>query len=227
MLLHVPNVLNPDELKALRQLLAQAEWTDGKVTAGTQSAQVKRNIQLPETSADAEAARLIVLKALNRNALFFSAALPKKIYPPLFNQYREGMDFGAHIDNAVRTHAISGVNVRTDISCTLFIANPEDYEGGELVVEDTYGHQMVKLPAGDMVLYPGTSLHHVRPVTKGARLASFFWIQSMIREDNQRALLFDMDAAIVTLRQQVGDNHPAVVRLTGNYHNLIRMWADT
>lgn len=227
MLLHVPNVLNPDELSSLRQLIAQTEWTDGKVTAGTQSAQVKRNLQLPEDTKDAEAARLIVLKALNRNALFFSAALPKKIYPPLFNQYREGMDFGAHVDNAVRTHAISGVNVRTDISCTLFIADPDEYEGGELVVEDTYGHQRVKLPAGDMVLYPGTSLHHVRPVSKGARLASFFWIQSMIREDNQRTLLFDMDAAIVTLRQQVGDNHPAVVRLTGNYHNLIRMWADT
>ena len=226
MLLHVPNVLNADELSQLRKLMALADWTDGKVTAGTQSAQVKRNIQLPETTADAEAARLIVLKALNRNALFFSAALPKKIYPPLFNQYRDGMDFGAHIDNAVRTHAISGVHVRTDISCTLFIADPESYEGGELVVEDTYGHQMVKLPAGDMVLYPGTSLHHVRPVTKGARLASFFWVQSMIREDAQRTLLFDMDAAIVTLRQQVGDN-AAVIRLTGNYHNLVRMWADT
>ena len=226
MLLHVPNVLNAEELDQLRKLMAQADWTDGKVTAGTQSAQVKRNIQLPETTADAEAARLIVLKALNRNALFFSAALPKKIYPPLFNQYRDGMDFGAHIDNAVRTHAVSGVHVRTDISCTLFIADPDSYEGGELVVEDTYGHQMVKLPAGDMVLYPGTSLHHVRPVTKGARLASFFWVQSMIREDAQRTLLFDMDAAIVTLRQQVGDN-AAVIRLTGNYHNLIRMWADT
>jgi PKHD-type hydroxylase len=226
MLLHVPNVLNADELAQLRQLMSKADWTDGKVTAGTQSAKVKRNIQLPETTADAEAARLIVLKALNRNALFFSAALPKKIYPPLFNQYRDGMDFGAHIDNAVRTHAISGVHVRTDISCTLFIADPESYEGGELVVEDTYGHQMVKLPAGDMVLYPGTSLHHVRPVTKGARLASFFWVQSMIRDDAQRTLLFDMDAAIVTLRQQVGDN-AAVIRLTGNYHNLVRMWADT
>jgi PKHD-type hydroxylase len=226
MLLHVPNVLNAEEITQLRQLLAKADWTDGRVTAGTQSAQVKRNIQLPETTADAEAARLIVLKALNRNALFFSAALPKKIYPPLFNQYRDGMDFGAHIDNAVRTHAISGVHVRTDISCTLFINDPDSYDGGELVVEDTYGHQMVKLPAGDMVLYPGTSLHHVRPVTKGARLASFFWVQSMIREDAQRTLLFDMDAAIVTLRQQVGDN-AAVIRLTGNYHNLIRMWADT
>jgi PKHD-type hydroxylase len=206
--------------------MVAAEWVDGKVTAGTQSAQVKRNIQLPESSPQAEAARQIVLTALSRNALFFSAALPKKIYPPLFNQYRDGMDFGAHIDNAVRTHALTGLHVRTDISCTLFLADPDSYDGGELVVEDTYGQQMVKLPAGDMVLYPGTSLHHVRPVTRGARLASFFWLQSMIRDDAQRTLLFDMDAAIVTLRQQVGDN-AAVIRLTGNYHNLIRMWADT
>jgi len=226
MLLHIPQVLNSAELIELRKLLASANWADGKVTAGTQSEQVKRNIQLPETSAEAEQARQIVIRALSRNALFFSAALPKKIYPPLFNQYREGMDFGAHIDNSVRTHAMSGMHVRTDISCTLFLADPDSYEGGELVVEDTYGHQMVKLPAGDMVLYPGTSLHHVRPVTQGARLASFFWIQSMIREDAQRTLLFDMDAAIATLREQVGDN-AAVIRLTGNYHNLIRMWADT
>ncbi|MDP2247531.1 MAG: Fe2+-dependent dioxygenase [Nitrosomonadales bacterium] len=226
MLLHVPEVLNAEELKSMRQLLAHAEWTDGKVTAGTQSAQVKRNIQLPETSADAEAARQIVLKALSRNGLFFSAALPRKIYPPLFNQYRDGMDFGAHIDNGVRTHAISGMHVRTDISCTLFINDPESYDGGELVVEDTYGQQVVKLPAGDMVLYPGTSLHHVQPVTRGSRLASFFWVQSMIRDDTQRTLLFEMDASIVSLRQQVGDTAP-VVRLTGNYHNLIRLWADT
>jgi len=226
MLLHVPQVLNADEVKQLVELMSLADWTDGKVTAGTQSAQVKRNLQLPETSEYAEQARQIVLKALSRNALFFSAVLPKKIYPPLFNQYREGMDFGAHIDNAVRTHAISGMHVRTDISCTLFIADPESYEGGELVIEDTYGHQMVKLAAGDMVLYPGTSLHHVRPVTSGARVACFFWVQSMIREDGQRTLLFDMDAAIATLRQQHGDS-AAVIRLTGNYHNLIRMWADT
>lgn len=226
MLLHIPEVLTTDELGQLRLLLATADWTDGKVTAGTQSAQVKRNLQLPETSEYAEEARQIALRALSRNALFFSAALPKKIYPPLFNQYREGMDFGAHIDNAVRTHAISGMHVRTDISCTLFIADPESYEGGELVIEDTYGHQMVKLAAGDMVLYPGTSLHHVRPVTSGARMACFFWVQSMIRDDAQRTLLFDMDAAIATLRQQHGDS-AAAIRLTGNYHNLIRMWADT
>ena len=226
MLLRVPQVLNPEELSQLQILMANAEWTDGKVTAGTQSAQVKRNMQLPEASADAEAARQIVLKALGRNALFFSAALPKKIYPPLFNQYRDGMDFGAHIDNAVRTHAASGMHVRTDISCTLFLTDPDAYEGGELVVEDTYGHQMVKLPAGDMVLYPGTSLHHVRPVTSGARIACFFWLQSMVRDDAHRTLLFDMDAAIATLRHQMGDT-AAVIRLTGNYHNLIRMWADT
>jgi len=226
MLLHIPKVLNEDELKALQALMQQAPWADGKITAGTQSAQVKRNIQLPETCAEAEQARQIVLKALSRNALFFSAALPKKIYPPLFNQYRNGMDFGAHIDNAVRTHAISGTHVRTDVSCTLFLADPDSYEGGELVVEDTYGQQAVKLPAGDMVLYPGTSLHHVRPVTSGARMACFFWTQSMVRDDAQRTLLFDMDAAIATLREQVGDN-AAVIRLTGNYHNLIRMWADT
>jgi PKHD-type hydroxylase len=226
MLLRVPQLLNPEELLQLQILMANAAWTDGKVTAGTQSAQVKRNMQLPEASTEAEAARQIVLKALGRNALFFSAALPKKIYPPLFNQYRDGMDFGAHIDNAVRTHAASGMHVRTDISCTLFLADPDTYEGGELVVEDTYGHQMVKLPAGDMVLYPGTSLHHVRPVTSGARIACFFWLQSMIRDDAQRTLLFDMDAAIATLRQQMGDT-AAVIRLTGSYHNLIRMWADT
>lgn len=226
MLLRVPQVLNAAELTQLQKLLAQAAWVDGKVTAGTQSAQVKRNMQLAETDSDAEAARQLVLTALGRNALFFSAALPKKIYPPLFNQYRVGMDFGAHIDNAVRTHAMSGMHVRTDISCTLFIADPDSYDGGELVVEDTYGQQIVKLPAGDMLLYPGTSLHQVRPVTRGVRLASFFWVQSMIRDDTQRTLLFDMDAAIVTLRQQLGDTAP-VIRLTGNYHNLVRMWADT
>lgn len=226
MLLRVPQVLNADELAKLQALIAKAEWTDGKVTAGTQSAKVKRNIQLPETSEFAEQARQIVLKALSRNALFFSAALPKKIYPPLFNQYKNGMDFGAHIDNGVRTHAISGQHVRTDISGTLFLADPDSYEGGELVIEDTYGQQAVKLPAGDMVLYPGTSLHQVRPVTSGARIACFFWVQSMVRDDAQRTLLFDMDVAIATLREQVGDN-AAVIRLTGNYHNLIRMWADT
>jgi PKHD-type hydroxylase len=226
MLLHIPNVLNAEELKSIQKILHKANWVDGKVTAGTQSEQVKNNLQLSEDSEAAESARKIVLKALSRNALFFSAVLPKKIYPPLFNQYRGGMNFGNHIDNAVRTHAATGTHVRTDVSSTLFLSDPDSYEGGELVVEDTYGQQIVKLPAGDMVVYPGTSLHHVRPVTQGARIACFFWTQSMIRDDSQRTLLFDMDAAISTLRQQHGDS-AAVVRLTGNYHNLIRMWADT
>lgn len=226
MLLHIPNVLNAEELKSIQKILYEANWVNGKITAGTQSEQVKNNLQLAEDSEAAEQARKIVLKALSRNALFFSAALPKKIYPPLFNQYREGMNFGNHIDNAVRTHAATGNHVRTDISSTLFLADPDSYDGGELVVEDTYGQQMVKLPAGDMVVYPGTSLHHVRPVTRGSRVACFFWTQSMVRDDAQRTLLFDMDAAISTLRQQHGDS-AAVVRLTGNYHNLIRMWADT
>lgn len=226
MLLHIPNVLNAEELETIQKILHAANWVDGKVTAGTQSEQVKNNLQLAEDSEAAEQARKIVLKALSRNALFFSAVLPKKIYPPLFNQYRGGMNFGNHIDNAVRTHAATGNHVRTDVSSTLFLADPDSYEGGELVIEDTYGQQMVKLPAGDMVVYPGTSLHHVRPVTEGARVACFFWTQSMIRDDGQRTLLFDMDAAISTLRQQHGDT-AAVVRLTGNYHNLIRMWADT
>lgn len=225
MLLHIPKVLDAEALLHLQTLMQQAEWVDGKVTAGTQSAQVKRNIQLPETCAEAVQAREIVLRALAKNALFFSAALPKKIYPPLFNQYREGMDFGNHVDNAVRSHAANGLHVRTDISSTLFLTDPDSYDGGELVIEDTYGQQMVKLSAGDMVLYPGTSLHHVRPVTRGTRTACFFWTKSMIRDDAQRTLLLDMDAAIATLREQVGDN-AAVIRLTGNYHNLIRMWAD-
>lgn len=226
MLLHIPQVLNIQELTELQALMRKAAWTDGKVTAGTQSAQVKRNIQLPETCVEAEQARAIVLKALSRNPLFFSAVLPKKVYPPLFNQYQQGMDFGGHIDNAVRTHAPTATHVRTDVSSTLFLSDPDSYEGGELVVEDTYGTQRVKLPAGDMVVYPGTSLHHVTPVKSGARVACFFWTQSMVRDDAQRTLLFDMDAAIATLREQVGDN-AAVIRLTGNYHNLIRMWADT
>lgn len=225
MLLHIPNVLNAEELSEIQLIMREADWVDGKVTAGAQSEQVKNNLQISEDSAAAEKARKIILKALSRNALFFSAVLPKKIYPPLFNQYLSGMNFGNHIDNAVRTHASTGNHVRTDVSSTLFLSEPKSYEGGELVIEDTYGQQIVKLPAGDMVVYPGTSLHHVRPVSDGARIACFFWTQSMIREDGQRALLFDMDAAISTLRQEHGDTD-AIIRLTGNYHNLVRMWAD-
>ena len=225
MLLTIPQVLDTDEVRRLRQLIDTASWADGKITAGTQSAQEKRNRQLPEDAPAAVEARAIVLAGLARSGLFFTAALPQKVYPPLFNRYEPGMDFGSHIDNSVRTFAATGQHVRTDISATLFLSAPQDYEGGELVVEDTYGAHSVKLPAGDMVLYPGTSVHHVRPVSQGARVGSFFWVQSMIRDDTKRALLFDMDGAISSMRQIHGDSAP-VVTLTGTYHNLIRMWAD-
>ena len=225
MLLHIPKVISETELQDIRTIMARAHWVDGKVTAGTQSEQVKNNLQLDEASKEAEEAREIILKALSRNALFFSAALPKKIYPPLFNQYRVGMKFGNHVDNAVRTHRSSAVHVRTDISSTLFLSDPQSYDGGELVIEDTFGKQSVKLPAGDMVIYPGTSLHHVNEITRGERTSCFFWTQSMIRDDGKRTLLLDMDSAITSLRNSLGDNE-AIVRLTGNYHNLIRMWSD-
>ena len=225
MLLTIPQVLNPHEVRRLRQLIDAADWADGKITAGTQSAQEKRNRQLPEDAPVAAQARALVLAGLSRSGLFFTAALPQKVYPPLFNRYEPGMDFGSHIDNSVRTFAATGQHVRTDISATLFLSAPEDYDGGELVVEDTYGAHSVKLAAGDMVLYPGTSVHHVRPVSRGARVGSFFWVQSMIRDDVKRALLFDMDGAISSMRRAHGDT-PPVVALTGSYHNLIRMWAD-
>jgi PKHD-type hydroxylase len=206
-------------------MLEDADWADGRLTAGTQSAQVKSNLQLPEESVVAHAARALVLAALDRSALFFSAALPGRIYPPLFNRYEGGMRFGNHVDNAIRTHAASGRRIRTDLSATLFLSDPEDYDGGELVIDDTYGSHVVKLPAGHLVLYPSTSLHRVQPVTRGARVASFFWIESLVREDSQRTLLFDMDAAIVALREAHGDE-PPVVAMTGIYHNLLRRWAD-
>ena len=225
MLLTVPGVLDRPSLERLRGLLGAAEWADGRITAGTQSEQVKRNRQLPESAPQASEARGIVLEGIARSGLFFTAALPQKVYPPLFNRYESGMDFGSHIDNAVRTFAQTGQHVRTDISVTLFLTQPEDYDGGELVVEDSYGSHSIKLSAGDMVLYPGTSVHHVRPVTRGTRAASFFWVQSMVRDDAKRALLFDMDGAISALRQAAGDT-PPVIALTGTYHNLIRMWAD-
>ena len=225
MLLTIPQVLDPHEVRRLRQLIDAADWADGKITAGTQSAQEKRNRQLPEDASVAAQARALVLAGLSRSGLFFTAALPQKVYPPLFNRYEPGMDFGSHIDNSVRTFAATGQHVRTDISATLFLSAPEDYDGGELVVEDTYGAHSVKLAAGDMVLYPGTSVHHVRPVSRGARVGSFFWVQSMIRDDAKRAILFDMDGAVSSMRQAHGDT-PPVVALTGTYHNLIRMWAD-
>jgi len=226
MLIEIPEVLSRDSLQQCRGLLADALWVDGLITAGTQSAQVKNNRQLPEQSKQSQALRAIVTDALNRNALFLSAALPKRIFPPLFNCYEgEHNAFGNHIDNAVRHCPVSGQRVRTDLSATLFLSDPDSYDGGELVIEDTYGQHAVKLAAGDMVLYPGSSLHRVEPVTRGARLASFFWIESMVRETERRRLLFEMDMAILQLRTTQGDSEPAV-KLTGCYHNLLRIWAD-
>jgi PKHD-type hydroxylase len=225
MLLQIPQVLTADQVAQFRVRMDSAAWIDGNVTSGHQSAQAKRNEQLPEDSRDARELGDAVTAALGRNQLFFSAALPKRIFPPLFNRYRGGMEFGNHVDGAVRVHGPSGVRIRTDISATLFLAKPEEYDGGELLVEDTYGVQRVKLPAGDMILYPSTSLHRVTPVTRGARVASFFWIQSMVRDDAQRSLLFDMDMSIIRLAQEAPGN-PALVSLTGCYHNLLRMWAE-
>jgi PKHD-type hydroxylase len=227
MLLRIPQALSPDELRQVRHLLQHADWVDGRVTAGSQSATVKNNQQLPEDSAAALQARHIVSVALARNPLFVTGALPKTVYPPLFNRYAgDSNAFGDHIDNAIRTHAASAQHVRTDIACTLFLAEPDSYDGGELVVQDTYGAQRIKFAAGDLVMYPGTSVHRVEPVTRGERLACFFWIESMVRQDAQRRLLFDMDMAILELRKAGGDT-AEVVKLTGCYHNLLRMWADT
>ena len=228
MLLHLRSVLSADEVRECRALLAAAIWGDGRMTAGVQSAKAKRNEQLPHDSTESKALRQIVLTGLNRHDVFFSAALPRQVFPPLFNRYAgESNAFGNHVDNAVRfVPGTAGERVRTDLSCTLFLADPADYGGGELMVEDTFGAQSVKLPAGDMVLYPGTSVHRVEPVTRGVRLASFFWVESMVRSDEQRRLLFDMDTHLMHLRSTVGDTDPAVIGLTGTYHNLLRLWAD-
>jgi PKHD-type hydroxylase len=225
MLLHVPSVLTPAQVEESRRLLDGAEWLDGRVTAGHQSARVKDNVQLPEDSPVARQLGELIVSALQRNLLFLSAAIPLKVFPPLFNRYAGGQSFGNHVDNAIRQTAGAGQRIRTDLSATLFFAEPDEYDGGELVVEDTYGVHSVKLPAGDLILYPSTSLHHVRRVTRGARLASFFWIQSMVREDAERTLLFDLDSAIQRLGARVPDE-PGVVQLTGVYHNLLRRWAE-
>ncbi len=226
MLVHIPNILTPAEVDHCRAELEETVWVDGRVTAGRQSAEAKFNLQVPEDAPQARALGDIVLKGLARSALFASAVLPLKVFPPLFNRYDTGMRFDAHVDNAVRFVTGTPVRLRTDVSATLFLTAPEDYDGGELVVQDTYGTHSVKLPAGDMVVYPSTSLHNVTPVTRGSRWASFFWIQSMVRDDGKRSLLFDLDEAIQGVRQTIGE-HPAAVQLTGVYHNLLRRWADT
>ncbi|MDB5858001.1 MAG: 2OG-Fe(II) oxygenase [Ramlibacter sp.] len=227
MLLHVRNVLTAAEVAGARGVLAAAPWGEGRLTAGEQAALAKHNHQLPEACEAAQQLQQVVLRGLERNALFFSATLPKQISPPLFNRYGGAADrFDDHVDSAVRYLRNGAGRVRTDISCTLFLTEPEDYEGGELVINDVSGEKRVKLPAGDMVIYPGTSVHRVEPVTRGYRTASFFWIQSMVRSDEQRRLLFDMDAHLRSLRGTVGETQPAVVGLTGTYHNLLRLWAD-
>ncbi len=225
MLLHIPDVLTAEQIAAARTALATADWVDGRVTAGYQSARVKFNTQLPENHAVAEEVGDAILTALQRHPLFLAAALPLKVFPPLFNRYEGGQAFGSHVDNAIRQISGTGHRIRTDLSATLFLSAPEEYEGGELLVEDTYGAHSVKLPAGSLVLYPTTSLHSVRPVTRGARLASFFWIQSMVRDDGQRTLLFDLDMAIQRLNHDVPD-HPSALQLTGVYHNLLRRWVE-
>ena len=228
MLLSIPDVLTAEQVAHCRQRLQQAGWADGRITAGHQSAKAKDNLQLPEDSEVARELGALVRDAAQANSTFFSAALPRRIYPPLFNCYRDGQSFGFHVDNAVRYDRSAGGShpVRTDLSATLFLSDPHEYDGGELVIEDTYGVQQVKLPAGHMVLYPGTSLHRVNPVTRGARLASFFWIQSLLREDAQRRLMFDLDVSIRTLARDMPE-HPSLVQLTGVYHNLLRRWAET
>lgn len=226
MLIAIPDVFDADGVRALRAVIDAAEWVDGNVTSGYQSALAKRNQQLPEASAAAQRAGQMIVDALGRNPLFIAAALPLKIFPPLFNRYAGGQNFGTHIDNAVRIQAGTGFRVRSDLSATLFLEDPDAYDGGELTIEHDFGVQQVKLPAGHMVLYPASSLHRVEPVTRGARVASFFWIQSMVRDGAARQTLFDLDRAIQTLATERGQSDPAIIQLTGVYHNLLRRWVD-
>lgn len=225
MLLAIPEVLTSEQVSRARRVLESAQWVDGRVTAGHQSARAKDNLQIPEDHPAARELGDMILDALGKNPLFISAALPQRVFPPLFNSYSGGQSFGTHVDNAIRSITGTPHRIRTDLSATLFFTHPEEYDGGELIVEDTYGTHSVKLPAGHMILYPATSLHHVRPVTRGARISSFFWIQSMIRDDGKRSLLFDLDVAIQRLGRDVPE-HPSAVQFTGVYHNLLRQWAE-
>jgi len=224
MLVAIPDVLTPEQVIAGRKLLEAADWVDGRATAGHQGAHVKRNRQLPQDSAAGRELGEIILRALGANALFMSAALPLHVLPPTFNRYGVDETFGNHVDGAMR-FLPNGQRMRTDLSCTLFFSDPADYDGGELMIEDVYGARSVKLPAGHMILYPSTSVHRVTPVTRGERLSSFFWLQSMIRDNTQRAMLFDMDVAIQRLGAE-NPTHPSVIQLTGVYHNLLRLWGE-
>ncbi|WP_205342969.1 Fe2+-dependent dioxygenase [Denitrificimonas caeni] len=225
MMLHIPNVLTAQQVQECRQLLAQASWQDGNATSGFQSAMTKNNLQLAQDSTTAINIGALIVQALHNNPLFVAAALPDTIFPPLFNCYQVGQGFGIHVDNAIRIDRQTGQKVRTDLSATLFFSEPDEYDGGELVVEDSYGAHSVKLPAGDMILYPSSSLHQVMPITRGQRVCSFFWLQSLIREDAQRSLLFDLDTSIQEVNQALGVGHATSVQLTGVYHNLLRRWA--
>jgi PKHD-type hydroxylase len=225
-LIAIPDVLDAAGVARVRALIDAADWIDGNATSGHQSALAKRNEQLPEESAAARDAGAIVLDALSAVPLFVAAALPLKVYPPLFNRYTGGDAFGAHVDSAVRIRRGSDFRVRSDLSATLFLADPDSYDGGALAIEDQFGEQRVKLPAGHMVLYPASSVHRVEAVTRGSRIASFFWIQSMIRDDGARRILFDLDQAVQDVASRLGQGDPAVVRLTGTYHNLLRRWAE-
>ncbi len=228
MLVCVPNVLSKADVADFRRIMDASGWEDGRSTAGAASALVKRNEQLPP---DSEVARQLgnrVLTALSASPRFISAAIPLRIFPPLFNRYAasDGHHFGLHVDNAVRGDKLTGLRIRTDLSVTLFLSNPEDYDGGELVIEDLYGSHEIKLPAGDLVLYPASSLHLVTPVTRGTRVASFFWLQSMVRDAHARSLIFDLDTAIQALVERLGRDDPETVKWTGIDHNLIRHWAE-
>ena len=226
MLHHIPNVLSKEQVQYFREEMNKIEWVNGKVTAGTLSATVKQNQQLPEDHSLTHHLSNIILESLGQHALFLSAAIPLDIIPPLFNRYENNESFGFHVDNSIRRIRGSSERLRTDLSCTVFLSEPDEYVGGELVVEDTYGYHEVKLPAGDMILYPSTSLHEVTPITSGCRIASFFWVQSLIRDDQKRHMLFNLDESIRQLRIDHGDAYTEVMKLTNIYHNLIRMWSE-
>ena len=224
MIVHVEGVLTPDQVARCRDRLSAAPWVDGRVTAGEQSARAKRNRQVPEDHEIARELGDLILGSLGRNPPFVSAALPLRVFPPLFNRYEAGDAFDTHVDNAIRFAA--NVRFRTDISCTLFLTDPDDYDGGELIVEDAYGEHAIKLPAGDMILYPASSLHRVAAITRGQRTSAFFWAQSMVKSDEQRTLLYNLDNTIQALSVKVGQGDPQVVALAGTYNNLLRMWAE-
>lgn len=226
MLIAIPDILDAAGVARLREIIDAGEWVDGNVTSGPQAALAKRNRQLAEGTEAARAGAAFVLEALGRSPLFFAAALPLKVFPPLFNRYEGGEDFGLHVDNAIRLQRGSDFRIRSDLSATLFLDDPDSYDGGELVIEDRFGPQTVKLPAGHLVLYPASSLHRVTPVTRGVRTASFLWLQSMVRDDGERRTLFELDEAIQSVAASNGQGDPAVVKLTGIYHNLLRRWAD-